>query len=36
MTLDAAAPQLAIRALDVRGEQDPLPARLYTGGEPGP
>ncbi|TFW28553.1 alpha/beta hydrolase [Massilia arenosa] len=29
-------PQLSIRALEVRGEQDPLPARLYTGGDPGP
>lgn len=28
--------QIDVRALEVRGEQDPLPARLYTGGEPGP
>jgi len=28
--------QVQVRALDVQGEQNPLPARLYTGGEPGP
>jgi acetyl esterase/lipase len=26
---------LAVRELEVHGEQDPLPARLYTGGDPG-
>jgi acetyl esterase len=33
---EAARLGVSVRELEVRGEQDPLPARLYTGGKPGP
>ncbi|MGZ3181739.1 MAG: alpha/beta hydrolase [Telluria sp.] len=34
--MNAQLDNVAVRTLEVRGEQDPLPARLYTGGDPGP
>jgi acetyl esterase/lipase len=35
MTMTNARMQVTVRELEVHGEQDPLPARLYTGGDPG-
>jgi acetyl esterase/lipase len=35
MTMTNDPSRLTVRELEVHGEQDPLPARLYTGGDPG-